>query len=34
MKRWLENRLAMLFAATYVAATARAMTALPHDELT
>ncbi|MDT5347081.1 MAG: hypothetical protein QOH91_368, partial [Mycobacterium sp.] len=26
--------LAMLLAATYVAARARAMTALPHDELT
>ncbi|MDT5197072.1 MAG: hypothetical protein QOH20_3826 [Mycobacterium sp.] len=34
MRRWFVNRLAMLFAATYVAATARAMTALPHDELT
>jgi hypothetical protein len=33
-RRWLENRLAMLLAATYLAATARAMTALPHDELT
>jgi hypothetical protein len=34
MRRWFQNRLAMLLAATYVAATARAMTALPHDELT
>ncbi|MDT5080010.1 MAG: hypothetical protein QOJ80_4647 [Mycobacterium sp.] len=34
MRRWLENRLAVLLAATYVAATARAMNALPHDELT
>jgi hypothetical protein len=34
MRRWFENRLAMLFAATYVAATERAMSALPHDELT
>jgi len=34
MRRWFENRLAMLFAATHVAATERAMTALPHDELT
>ena len=33
MRRWFENRLAMLLAATYVAAMARAMTALPHDEL-
>ena len=30
MRRWFENRLAMLFAATYMAATERAMTALPH----
>jgi hypothetical protein len=34
MRRWFENRLAMLLAATYVAAMARAMAALPHDELT
>jgi len=34
MRRWFENRLAMLLAATYLAARARAMTALPHDELT
>ena len=33
MRRWFQNRLAMLLAATYVAARARAMTALPHDEL-
>jgi hypothetical protein len=34
MRRWFENGLAMLLAATYLAARARAMTALPHDELT
>jgi hypothetical protein len=34
MRHWFDNRLAMLLAATYVAARARAMTALPHDELT
>ena len=34
MRRWFGKRLAMLLAATYVAARARAMTALPHDELT
>jgi|KBSMisStandDraft_5_1062788.scaffolds.fasta_scaffold2731883_2 hypothetical protein len=34
MRRWFEKRLAMLLAATYVATRARAMTALPHDELT
>ena len=34
MRRWFDKRLAMLLAATYVAARARAMTALPHDELT
>ena len=34
MRRCIENRLAMLLAATYLAARARAMTALPHDELT
>jgi hypothetical protein len=33
MRRWLSNRLAMLLAATYVAAMARAVAALPHDEL-
>jgi hypothetical protein len=34
MKRWFENRVAMLLSATYAAAMARAMDALPHDELT
>jgi hypothetical protein len=34
MRRWFENRLAMLLAAIYVAAKARAMNALPHEELT
>ena len=34
MWRWIEKRLAMVLAATYVAAMARAMTALPHHELT
>ena len=34
MRRWFQNRLAMRLATTYVAARARAMTALPHDELT
>ena len=34
MRRWFENGLARLLAATYVAAMARAMDALPHDELT
>jgi hypothetical protein len=33
MRRWLENRLARLLAAAYVAARARAIAALPHDEL-
>jgi hypothetical protein len=33
MKRWFENRLAMLLAATYMASMARAIAALPHDEL-
>jgi hypothetical protein len=33
MRRWFENRLAMLVAAYYVAAMTRAMAALPHDEL-
>ena len=32
MRRWLENRLARLLAAAYVAARARAIAALPHDE--
>jgi hypothetical protein len=34
MRRWFENRLAGLLAATYVAASARALAALSHDELT
>ena len=34
MRRWFEKRLAMLLAACYVAAMARGMTAVPHDELT
>jgi hypothetical protein len=34
MRRWFENRLAMLLATTYVAAMARAIAALPQDELT
>jgi hypothetical protein len=34
MRLWFQNRLAMLLAATYVAARARAKTALPHDDLT
>jgi hypothetical protein len=34
MRRWFENRLAVLLAATYVAAMTRAVDALPHDELT
>jgi hypothetical protein len=33
MRRWFQNRLAMLLAAIYVAAMARAMAVLPHDEL-
>jgi hypothetical protein len=33
VRRWIENRLAMLVATYYVAAMARAITALPHDEL-
>lgn len=33
MRRWFQNRLAMLIAAIYVAAKARAMAAVPHDEL-
>ena len=33
MRRWFENRLAMLLAAIYVAARAP-VSALPHDELT
>jgi hypothetical protein len=31
---WLENRLGMLVATYYTAAMARAIIALPHDELT
>ncbi len=34
VRRWLEKRLGMLIATYYVAAVARAITALPHDELT
>jgi hypothetical protein len=34
MWRWFENRLALLLAARCVAERARAMAALPHDELT
>jgi hypothetical protein len=34
MRRWFENRLARLLATAYVAARARAIAALPHDELT
>lgn len=34
MRRWLERQLAMLVVTYYAAATARAFTALPHDELT
>jgi hypothetical protein len=33
MRRWLENRLTGLLAAAYTAAWARAIAALPHDEL-
>jgi hypothetical protein len=33
VRRWIENRLAMLIATYYTAAMARAITALPHDEL-
>ena len=33
MRRWLEKRLGMLIATYYAAAMARAITALPHDEL-
>jgi len=33
MRRWFENLLTRLLAAAYVAAWARAMAALPHDEL-
>jgi hypothetical protein len=34
VRRWLENRLGMLVATYYMRAMARAITALPHDELT
>ena len=34
MRHWFEKRLAGLLAAIYVAALARAMAALSHDELT
>ncbi|MDT5326565.1 MAG: hypothetical protein QOF25_3717 [Mycobacterium sp.] len=33
VRRWLEKRLAMLIATYYAAAMARAIAALPHDEL-
>ena len=33
MRRWFENRLSTLLAASYVAAIARGMNAVPHDEL-
>lgn len=33
MRRWIENQLATLVATYYMAATARAITALPHNEL-
>ncbi|MDT5097020.1 MAG: hypothetical protein QOC76_757 [Mycobacterium sp.] len=33
VRRWLEKRLAMLIATYYAAAMARAINALPHDEL-
>jgi hypothetical protein len=33
VRRWLERRLAMLIATYYAAAMARAIAALPHDEL-
>ena len=34
MRRWLENRLGMLVATYYTGTMARAIAALPHDELT
>ena len=34
VRRWLEKRLGMLIATYYAAAMARAINALPHDELT
>jgi hypothetical protein len=33
VRRWLEKRLAMLIATYYAAAMARAIAALPHDDL-
>ena len=33
MRRWIEQRLAMLIANYYAAAMARAIAAVPHDEL-
>jgi hypothetical protein len=33
VRHWIENRLAMLVATYYAAAMARAIAALPHDEL-
>ncbi len=33
MRRWLEKRLGMLIANYYAAVMARAIAALPHDEL-
>jgi hypothetical protein len=33
VRRWLEKRLAVLIATYYAAAMARAINALPHDEL-
>ena len=33
VRRWLEMRLAMLIATYYAAAMARAISAVPHDEL-
>jgi hypothetical protein len=33
VRRWIENRLATLVATYYMAAMARATTALPHNEL-
>jgi hypothetical protein len=33
LRSWLEQRLAMLIATYYAAAMARAIAALPHDEL-
>jgi hypothetical protein len=33
VRRWIENRLAMLVATCYAAVMERAITALPHDEL-